>query len=426
MKIRLDYGRKELEVEIPDRNLYALLKMNPVEPLANPRQEILRALKNPIGTPPLSQIADGKEDACIVISDITRPVPNKVILPVLIRELISCGMNRENITILVGTGLHRPNEGQELVELVGEEISSSFRIVNHLARNEDEQEYLGQTSTGVPMYADRAFVKAALKIVTGLIEPHLMAGFSGGAKGICPGVAGEKSIRAFHGPHMLEDPFSHEGIIEGNIVHKTSVEFAKKTGVDFMINVTLNAERYITGVFAGDIVQAHYAGIEQARSIATACVEEEVDIVLTTAGGFPLDLTFYQTIKGITAAVPIVKKGGTIIVASKCAEGIGQSEYTELIRSVKNLDEFMHHILETDFFCIDQWQLQQLAHARRRANVILVSDGIDKDVQKELFVQPAPSVEAAVAQCLNRYGNDVKIAVIAKGPYVLPVVKKKK
>ena len=426
MKIRLDYGREGLQVDIPDGNLYAVLEMNPVEALGNPRQEVLRALKNPIGTAPLSQIAFGRKDACIVISDITRPVPNKVILPVLISELTSCGISREKITILVGTGLHRPNEGEELAQLVGPEIARSFKVVNHVARNEDEQEYLGQTSAGVPVYADRTFTGAALKIVTGLIEPHLMAGFSGGAKGICPGVAGEKSIRALHGPRMLEHPLSHEGIIEGNIVHGNTVEFAKKAGADFLVNVTLDAARSITGVFAGDMVLAHYAGIEQARRIASACVEEEVDIVLTTGGGFPLDMTFYQTIKGMTAAVPIVKKGGTIIVASECAEGIGQPEYTELIRSVKDLDEFMHRILETDFFCIDQWQLQQLAHARRRADVMLVSDGIDKDVQKELFVQPAPSVEAAVAECLGRYRNDAKIAVIPKGPYVLPALREKK
>jgi len=424
MKVTLDYGRSGLDVKIPDENLLAVLEINDQPALENPEESILDALERPIGAHPLSEIARGKGTCVIVVSDITRPVPNRIILPPIFRLLDACGIMKENIAILVGTGLHRPNEGEELKELLGDDIACNFKIVNHAARNDDEQECLGETSDGIPIYADRTYLSADLKIVTGLIEPHLMAGFSGGAKGLCPGVAGEKTIRAFHATKMMEHPLSHEGIIEGNIVHRNAIEFARKGGIDFLINVTLNSRREITGVFAGDFVKAHYAGIELARKQAAAYMPEQADIVLTSSAGYPLDRTFYQTIKGITAPVPIIKKGGTIIIASGCEEGVGGPEYEKLVRSFKTLDEFMDAILNRGFSSIDQWQLEQLAYAGRKAEVFLYSGGLDRELQKELFVEPVDSVEEGIEKALARHGGDAKIAVIPKGPYVLPAVRK--
>ncbi|MBI4531489.1 MAG: nickel-dependent lactate racemase [Candidatus Latescibacteria bacterium] len=415
MKLCLDYGKDGLWVDIPDRNLKAILDLNPTPPLDDPVGAVEEGLASPIGAPRLADFARERSSACIVISDITRPVPNTLLLPPILRVLEENGIRRERITILVGTGLHRPNTTEELISMVGPMIVEGYRIVNHVAREIETVTYLGETSMGLPIYVNSSYFAADLKIVTGLIEPHLMAGYSGGRKAICPGISGAETIKRFHGFRILSSPLATEGVIEGNPVHQQSLEVAVSAGVDFLVNVVIDRERRVTGVFCGDVERAHEAGIRFTEQQAKATVSQPVDVVVTTSAGYPLDLTFYQAIKGLTAAMPVVRAGGTIILAAQCAEGVGGREFSDLLTNVSGPEEFLCMGEEADFFALDQWQLQELCKVLRKAHVLLYSDVEIGD----RFVSRVESVEGGVERVHREYGRDVEIAVIPKGPYVL-------
>lgn len=419
MKIQIDYGKTGLWIEVPEKNLVKILQMKPAEPLAMPMQAVNLALQSPIGSEPLASLARRHRSACIVICDITRPVPNKIILPPILSVLEANGIARNHITILIATGLHRPNWGSELEYLIGAEIAANYRIVNHDARNKSSHTYLGTTSRGTPIWVDTTYVQADLKITTGFIEPHLMAGFSGGRKLICPGIASLDTIRVMHSPRILDDAHAREGVLQGNPFHEEALEIAHSAGVDFIVNVALDEKRRITGIFAGDLEQAHLQGVDQVRSHVRDTVPQPVDIVITTSAGYPLDATFYQAIKGVTAALPIVKEGGTIILAAECAEGLGSPEFSQLVRDTTDLQQFMKNIWQDDFFVIDQWQLEELAKASRKAEVYLFSEGIPPADKTSMPVVTIPSVAQGIELAQKRHGEKATIAVIPKGPYIL-------
>jgi len=421
MRVTLDYGKTGLDVEVPD-GIIGPLSIQPAPIVADPDRTLRELLINPIGSPPLAELARGKKSACILICDITRPVPNKVLLPPILETLEAEGMARENILILIATGLHRPNEGAELVELVGPEIAANYRVENHFGKVLEEHTYLGTTARGVPVWIDTRYVQAELKIATGLIEPHLMAGYSGGRKLICPGIAALETVKVWHGPQFLEHPKADCGHLEGNPVHEENTLIARLTGCDFIVNVTLDAKRQITSIVAGDMEQAFMAGVNFARQIVQANVTAECDIVITSGAGYPLDTTFYQAVKGMTGALPIVKQGGTIILAASMTEGIGSPEFQQLFRENDSLPGFVQRIMGKDYFVMDQWQLEELAKVCRKAKVKIVTHGLTPEVLNKLFVESAPSVEQALAESLVEYGPAARIAVIPKGPYVLPVV----
>jgi len=421
MKLRLDYGRDGLEAEVPDGA--QVLEMADTQGLDGVDARLEEALQRPMGTPSLRQLARGRESACIVISDITRPVPNTTILPPVLRIMEEEDIPRERITILIGTGLHRPNEGEELVALVGEEIARSYRVVNHKARDKDTLVYIGDTSCGAPIWIDRIYVDADLKIAASLVEPHLMAGYSGGRKAICPGIMGVDTMRVLHGPELMGHPKSAEGIIADNPFHRQALEVAQKVGVDFTVNVAMNARREITGIFCGHLEKAHAEGVRFVKEQNGACLEEPVDIVITTSAGFPLDLTFYQAVKGLTAVLPIVKEDGTIVIASRCAEGIGSTEFEKLLLETPSPEAFLEQLEDPDFFVIDQWQLQELCKVLLKAEVMMVSEGIPAENRDGVLVDVVPSVEAALEQALGRHGSNASIVVVPKGPYVLTQVR---
>ncbi len=420
MKIKLDYGRTGLEVELPDERLVGPLAIRPAEPLGDPAQALAMALKSPIGTKPLAQLALGRKDACILVCDITRPVPNSLILPQLVACLESSGIAREKILILVATGMHRPNEGAELEELVGSFIYQNYRVENHHGKVQEEHTYLGTTERGVPIWIDTRYLQADLKITTGLIEPHLMAGYSGGRKVICPGIAGLETVKVWHGPRFIEDPRADCGILEGNPIHEENTLIAKKAGCDFIVNVCIDGQRRVTWLGAGDMIEAWMEGVRFVEKVVRVGVSEPLDIVVTSAAGYPLDTTWYQSIKGLIGALPIVKKGGTIILAASMTEGLGSPEFIQVMRENPSLEGFKKRTRETDYFVMDQWQLEELAKVLARCRVLVVTDGIDHELLRDCHVEAAPSVEAAVAQSLVQYGPHAKIGVIPKGPYVLP------
>lgn len=425
MDIRLDYGRVGLDVRLPDSLHVSVVNPSKGEPLPDATGAVEQALLQPIGTRPLCELARGRRDAVVVISDKTRPVPNGIVLPPILRTLETAGIARERIEILVATGLHRANTRAELIEMTSPEIVERYRLRNHVARNADEHVLLGRTTRGTEIWLDRGFVGADLKIVTGLIEPHLMAGYSGGRKAVAPGLAGVETMRSAHGPAMLEDNVG-PGITAGNPFHEDLMEIARLARVDFMVDVSIDRARRLTGVFAGDIERAHAAGMQAVEQEVRVDLTAPADIVITSAGGYPLDQTLYQSIKGLTGALNIVRRGGTIILAAALTEGIGSQDFQELLRDAGSNDDFMARITSPGFFRIDQWMVQHLCQVLRKAQVTVVSDGLSPDVVRTQLVEPAPTVEEALQQALTRHGSAAHVAVLPQGPYVLATVRGRK
>jgi nickel-dependent lactate racemase len=422
LKVTLDYGRTGLEVELPAERVVGPLAIRDVPPLDDPAGAVAAALEGPIGSAPLRELARGRQDTCILVCDITRPVPNRAILGPLLRVLHESGIPGDRVLILIATGLHRPSTPAEKVEMLGEEIAAAYRVEDHQGTNLDEHTLLGTTPCGIPAWIDTRYVRADLKLATGLIEPHLMAGYSGGRKLICPGIASIETVKRWHSPQLLEHPKADCGILDGNPVHEENTRIARMAGCDFIVNVTIDSQRRVTSVVAGDMEQAFLAGVRFVEGIVRVPVARPVEIVVTSCAGYPLDTTFYQSVKGLSGCLPIVKHGGTIIMAASLTEGIGSPELKSIFAEIPSLESFMERILEKDYFVMDQWQVEELAKVSRKARVKVVSDGLSPEVLSRCFVEPAASVEEAVAASLRDYGPDAEIAVIPKGPYVMPVL----
>ena len=422
MLVSLRYGRDGLDVEVPDDA--QILHLHALPPLENASAAIADALENPIGTAPLSQLARGRRNACIAICDVTRPVPNEKILTPMLQTLEDAGIARDDITILVATGLHRPNVGAELDEMIGPDIARDYRVINHVAKAEadmidlGEIEFMpGKTATAA---LNKHYLQADLKITTGLIEPHFMAGYSGGRKLICPGIASAQTITQFHAPPMIGDANARAGNLNENPIHAMSRAVACKAGCDFICNVTLSEARQITGVFAGDLILAHEAGITHVDKQSKVAVQP-APIVVTTCAGYPLDTTFYQSVKGLVCALPALQKGGTLILAASLSEGIGGPEFTEMCLGLKSVEEFIARIYASSVR-VDQWQLQELMIALKHAGeIIVVSDGIKAQTLAKFLVTPLPSVEVALRAARARHGLQARVVVIPEGPYVTPV-----
>ena len=422
MQVHLEYGRDGLNVDLPADRIVRTLAYKDAAPLEDPADALQAALRQPIASPPLETLAQGRRDACIVICDITRPVPNRLILTALLETLHRSGIPEERVLILVATGLHRPSKPDEIIEMVGPEIAKRYRIEDHHGQCLEEHTHLGESPRGVPIWIDSRYLEAELKVTVGLIEPHLMAGFSGGRKLICPGIAALETVKIWHGPDFLEHPNADCGILDGNPVHEENTWIARRAGCDFIVNVVMDDQRRPLKFVAGDMEAAFLNGVDFVREVVTDTVEVPVDVVVTSSAGYPLDTTFYQAIKGLTGALPIVKEGGTIVLAASMSEGIGSPQFEQLFEEHDSLESFVERILGRDYFMLDQWQLEELAKVRRKARVKVVTDGLTPETVNGLFVESAPSVEQAVAESLVEYGPAATLAVIPKGPYVLAQV----
>lgn len=421
MKVDLAYGESGLTVDLPEWHVTDILHMPHLPPVDDVRGAVTEALRNPIETPSLREMAADVESAVIVVSDITRPVPNARILPPLLEELFDAGMPPEDVLILIATGLHRPNTPDELEKMLGKVVvSSGCRIENHMAREKHDHLRVGTTRQGTEGWVDARYLAADLKILTGLVEPHLMAGFSGGRKSICPGICSAETIMAFHRPKLMESPQAVTGNMDGNPVDLEACDIAALArGADCILNVTLDEQRNITGIFAGELFAAHAAAVERAREQTTVTVDSKADVVVTTGGGAPLDASFYQGVKGMVAAGPIVRDGGTIIIAQENAEGIGSDEFGSLLRETHDLHALIEKALAEDRREIDLWQVHRLEILLRRTHIMSYSTGLPAGVHKELFVEPVESVEEAVERAIDKYGPETRIAVIPHGPYVI-------
>ena len=457
-KVSVEFGRNVLEISVPPDCVELSMKEVPVLP--NPQGAIEEAFVNPINSPPLEEIIRRKGkpaekmSVAITVSDITRPVPYKGetgILPPLLRRLESSGIKKENIKIIVATGMHRASTHEEKVEMYEEEVVEQFTILDHDCENNDLLESIGKTQRGTNVYVNRDFYFADLKIATGLVESHFMTGISGGRKSICPGLVDVKTIQKFHGPQYLEDPNATNLILEGNPCHEEALEVAKTVGVDFIVNANLDRDLRLTEIFTGDLVEAHMKAYEMIKSYAEIPLEREFDIVLTHGGYVGRD--HYQTAKAGVGALPAVKEGGIIIIAANNRdpiEPIGSTEYKTLIHLLKmqGPDRYLGLIQSPDWrFTKDQWEPEVWGKVVRKVGeegliycTIEISRedhcllpgvcGLDllKGKRKNPTLEKAQEmVQNAVLLAISRYrerGIEPTMAFIREGPYAVPILKK--
>jgi nickel-dependent lactate racemase len=425
MRVDFAFGKTGLIVDLPTGFRYRVLAPRSAHPLAEPLAAVEAALDSPIGAAPLEQLARGRHSAAISVCDITRPAPNGLVLPPVLKRLEKAGIPRERITILIATGLHRPASDAEIREICGDFVAGHYRVENHDARRLADHRYLGTSKSGTPVYIDERFVSAGLHITLGFIEPHLMLGFSGGRKLIAPGLAAQETIKVLHSPKFMRDARASEGSIDDNPLHRELLEIARLARHDFVVDVALGrgapGARPICGVFAGEPVAAHRRGVEFVSQVMLETLDEPVDAVITTSGGYPLDLTFYQAIKGITAAAHIVKPGGKILLLAACQEGAGATEFSRMLRESPSREEFLRRIL-TAPVTIDQWQLEKMALVAEKAEVLFYAPGLPREYHEALWGRAFPSAAAAVEALTASLAPDAAIGVIPEGPYVLAKV----
>ena len=423
MNINMKYGKTGLSLDLPGDIDVTLIQKKAMPVLKDPEGAVKAVFANPVNCKTLGEEAKGCRSCCILICDITRPVPNGLILPHLIKELTEAGMAADSITVLVATGLHRPNEGDELRELVGSDwVLDTVTVANHFARLDDDHEYLGTTSGGIEARLDRRFIQADLRIAVGLVEPHFMAGYSGGRKVVVPGIAHEKTIRAFHCARVLEDRMTANCIIEGNPLHAVQMEVMQMVGRCLAVNTVIDEDRRISFVNFGEIEESHLEAVSFVRPYAEISLKTRFKTVLTSSGGYPLDKTYYQTVKGMVSALDILEPGGDIIIVSECSEGIGSPDYAEAQMCLNDggPDRFLHGILEKKYAAIDEWQTEMQVKAMKRGNIFLYSSGLTKEQQALTGVTVIESPLSAVLESVKAQGHR-RVAVIPEGPYVIPL-----
>lgn len=416
MNVRFAFGKDGIVVPIPDEVRAEIVHCRSAAALADATAALEAALDRPIGCAALEELAAGKRTAAISVCDITRPAPNRITLPPLLARLHRAGIPVDGVTILIATGLHRGATPGEVETILGSDIAAKYRVLNHDAQNAGQHRYLGATRRGTPVYIDHRFLDADLHITLGFIEQHLMLGFSGGRKLIVPGVAGQQTIKVLHSPRFNREPLATEGSIADNPLHHEFLEIAAMARHDFILDVTLTQERQISGVFAGNPVKAHAAGVEFLESSSLARLPEPVDVAITSSAGYPLDLTFYQATKGITAAEHIVKPGGTILLIAECAEGIGSPTYAKMLDEFRGHQEFLDSIRDTAVE-IDQWQVEKLALAGLKHRLLFYTPGASPSRLGSLAPQCLGNLNEAVAAALEALPADGRVALIPDGPY---------
>ena len=419
------YGKSGMQVRLPPHARATVIGKRPMAKLPDPHAAVRDALARPVGAPPYASLVRGRRSACILICDITRPVPNHLFLRPLIEGMLAAGIPRERITVLVATGLHRPNEGVELAEVVGDPwVLATVRVENHFARDDAAHVDLGVTpQRRTPVKLDRRFVEADLRIATGLVEPHFMAGYSGGRKVIAPGVAHEDTIRTFHSARFMEDPAAIQCNLDGNPLHDEQLAIVRMLGEVHAVNTVIDEDRDLVHVNFGEVIASHLAAVEFVADSARVPVGRRFATIVTSAAGHPLDKTYYQTVKGMVTPLDILEPGGTLIVASACSEGFGSPEFRAAQQRMRTVgpDAFLQSLLAKRFADVDEWQTEMQLKSMRAGHVQLYTTGLD-DAEKHLTgVETIASVDAAVAAALARAG-DPTLAVIPEGPYVVPVV----
>ncbi|HTU50652.1 MAG TPA: nickel-dependent lactate racemase [Acidobacteriaceae bacterium] len=416
MNVKIAFGKQGLSLELPEGPRYHVVTVHSAPPLPDVEKALAAALDTPVAGLPLMELARGKKTAAISVCDITRPAPNPITLPPVLERLRRAGIPPENVTICVATGLHRRATEDELRTILGAKIAATYEVANHDARDRELHRFLGTTQQGTPVYIDERFMATDLHITLGFIEQHLMLGFSGGRKLVAPGLAAQETIKVIHSPRFMREQHATEGSIRDNPLHAELLEVAHMARHDFMLDVTLTKEREISGVFAGEPVAAHAAGVDFLRNSSVEYLPERVDAVITSGAGYPLDLTFYQAIKGVTAAQHILKPGGKILMLAECKEGAGSPEVAKMVREYLGAQPFLDAIEHAPVE-IDQWQLEKLALVGLKHDVLFYTPGIAHEDLGALRSHAYDSAPAAVAALLSRLPKNSRVAVIPDGPY---------
>jgi nickel-dependent lactate racemase len=422
MRVSLNYGKGVMPIDLPDDLEIEVIRKPAMPVIDDPKAAMRAALARPVGAPALKELALGKKSCCVLICDITRPVPNGLILPILLRELLDAGMKPDQVRVLVATGLHRPNEGAELAELVGDPwVLENFRVENHFARNDADHVHLGASARGIDFKLDRRFVEADLKIATGLVEPHFMAGYSGGRKVIMPGVAHADAIRRFHSAEFMEHPNARNCVLDGNPLYEEQLAVVKLLGGAFAVNAVIDEHRRLSFINFGEIVESHLAAVAHIRGYAEVPIAQRYSTVLTSAAGYPLDKTYYQTVKGMVAPMDILKPGGELIVVSACSEGMGSSEFVEAQKRfvAQGPDAFLAGLMAKRRAEIDEWQTEMQLKPMRVGAIRLFTEGLKGEQRGLTGVGMIDDVGAAVRASVARSG-DRRVAVVPEGPYVVP------
>ncbi len=416
MKVNLAYGSGHLPIEVPDDNT-TIIEPAHIDGLLDEKAAVLDALQNPISSQPLLERISPDTKICIAFTDITRATPNNRIIPCLLEHL---GGPNDNITLLNQLGTHRPNTREELETMLTPEVVANYRVLNHEPENPKALVQVGTTADGTPALLNRHIVEADLRIITGFIEPHFFAGFSGGVKGIMPGCAGLETVMSNHGAKNIGDPQATFGVTEGNPLWEELRDIALKAEPSFLLNVTLNEQRDITNVFAGDIIEAHKTGCAFVKKSAMQPVDQPFDIVVTTNSGYPLDLNLYQGVKGMSAGARVLKEGGTLILAAECREGVPDgSPLDDLLRSANSIEEILVMLSTPDFVRPEQWQAQIQALVQRRAEV-LVRCELDDTTLRACHLAPCADINAEVTKRLAKLGAEARVAVLPQGPLTIP------
>jgi nickel-dependent lactate racemase len=421
MHVKLDYGRSGLDVDLPEQRVTII---EPVfrEALPDPAAALTAALRAPSGRPPLRTLVQAGQTVAISVCDITRAQPRREMLTALFEEMEN--VRPEDVTILIATGTHRTNSRAELVNMLGGEIVERYRVVNHDSRDAASLEYVGKTGSNVPVFMNREWMRANIRITTGFVEPHFFAGFSGGPKMVAPGLAGLETVLVLHDARRIGHPNATWGVTEGNPIHDDVREIARMVGVDFSIDVTLNREQKITAVFAGDLFLEHRAACEAAKRNAMQAVESPFDVVLTTNSGFPLDQNLYQAVKGMSAAAKVVKPRGTIVCAAECCDGLpSHGSYGQVLASQPS-PEALLAMINTPGYCVpDQWQVQIQAQIQMKADVLVKTSGLGPEAVRAAHFRPIEDVAAAVCDAMRAAGPNASLCVLPQGPQTIPYLR---
>lgn len=430
MKVTLAVGTENLILSLPEDTLVYESKYSSTT-LSSP-ELLQQSLLHPESGDTLTRLLQNRKKGrvVIVVSDITRPIPYAEFLPKLIDVLESEGVRSDEITILIATGMHRASTQAEQLRMFGESIVNNYRIIDHDCENEDELvELNGLSWSGSKVKLNKHYVQAGFRIVTGLVEPHFMAGFSGGRKAICPGLVALNAVRKFHGYQFLSHPNASSTVLKDNPCHDENSSVARMCPPDFAINVVLDNHKRVNAIVSGELFESHLKAIDYVKSACCPTVSEPADLVITSSGGYPLDATFYQCVKGFVNCLPAVKPQGEIIAIGGCNQGIGSPEYAGLMKKYSgNYLQFIEDIKTGESFIKDQWQLQM--HIRTltkvgQQNLHFYTSGIPHHELSLLSVQPhalpADQIAEAIQQLINRAaGEGRRIAIFPEGPYCSP------
>ena len=420
MQIKLAYGRDGLWIDVPNEANLTVIEPLFVPGLANESAAILAALRSPIESPALRELVASGSRVAIVFSDITRPMPNDRVLPVLLSELSNAGAGPDQVVLINGLASHRKQTDEELEQMLGSDIFRRYPIIQHDAWDDANLVEVASNHAGRMVRVNRYYLEADVRILTGFIEPHFFAGFSGGPKAVLPAIADLDSIMDNHNARMIASDRSTWAITQGNPIWEEMHAIARATEPTFILNVTLNRNKQITGVFAGNLTAAHAAGTEFVRRKAMQPVNQLFDVVITSNSGYPLDLNLYQAVKGMSAAAQVVREGGDIIIAAECWDGIPtHGQYARLLRESASLADLYNQIMTPGFRSADQWQAQIQAKIQMKANVHVYAGGLSDQELREAKVLPCRSIEATLAEILARKPG-ATIAILPEGPQTVP------